>query len=122
MTGPDADLERWRLVLGSAAEGALGSGALGGSAARQDAALDWLYGRDPELGRRGERAAGSGPSPLTAVDWLDEIHELFPRAVVERLERDAVERYDIHEIVTDPSRRDPAGIPSPTSPSLPRVP
>ncbi|HEU0102139.1 MAG TPA: VWA domain-containing protein [Mycobacteriales bacterium] len=103
MTGPDADLERWRLVLGSAAEGALGSGALGGSAARQDAALDWLYGRDPELGRRGERAAGSGPSPLTAVDWLDEIHELFPRAVVERLERDAVERYDIHEIVTDPA-------------------
>ena len=103
MTGPDADLERWRLVLGSPADGALGGDALGAKAARQDAALDWLYGRDPELDRRGVRTAAPGPSPVTAVDWLDEIHTLFPRPVVERLERDAVERYDITEIVTDPA-------------------
>ena len=94
------DLERWRLVLGSAAEGPLGG--LGGEAARQDAALDWLYGRDPELAARGDRSSGHGPSQLTTVDWLDEIHELFPTKVVERLEQDAVERYDITEVVTDP--------------------
>jgi uncharacterized protein with von Willebrand factor type A (vWA) domain len=98
-----ADLERWRLVLGAPAEGAFGGGALGPDAARQDAALEWLYGRDEDRARRGERTGGSGASALTVVDWLDEVHVLFPRRVVERLERDAVERYDISEIVTDPT-------------------
>ncbi|MCF3132172.1 VWA domain-containing protein [Streptomyces olivochromogenes] len=104
---PDASLERWRLILGSAAERR--TGALHGSAAAQDAALDWLYGRDEDLRRRGvrrgpggPREGGSEPSQLTAVDWLDDIHRLFPKETVERLERDAVEQYEIHEIVTDP--------------------
>ena len=47
-------------------------------------------------------SAGTGPSALTTVDWLDEIHRLFPKETIERLERDAVERYEIHEVVTDP--------------------
>ncbi|MFD3656457.1 VWA domain-containing protein [Streptomyces sp. NPDC058620] len=106
---PDAGLERWRLILGSPAESH--TGPLGRGAAAQDAALDWLYGRDPDLGRRGVRRAGSsvpreggdGASPVTAVDWLDDIHQLFPKDTIERLERDAVERYGIQEIVTDPA-------------------
>jgi Mg-chelatase subunit ChlD len=101
----DPGLERWRLVLGSPAEHC--TGGLEGDAAACDAALDWLYGRDPDLSRRGvrrggTRTAGSGPSALTTVDWLDDIHRLFPRETIERLERDAVERYEIHEVVTDP--------------------
>jgi Mg-chelatase subunit ChlD len=36
------------------------------------------------------------------VDWLDDVHRLFPRETIERLERDAVEQYGIDEIVTDP--------------------
>ncbi|MEV7027420.1 VWA domain-containing protein [Kitasatospora sp. NPDC093558] len=36
------------------------------------------------------------------MDWLDAVHRLFPKETVERLERDAVERYGIDEIVTDP--------------------
>lgn len=48
---PDAGLERWRLVLGAAAE--RHTGQLGPADAGRDAALDWLYGRDPELTRRG---------------------------------------------------------------------
>ncbi|MFC9944866.1 VWA domain-containing protein [Streptomyces pratensis] len=105
---PDPGLERWRLVLGSAAESR--TGPLGEAASAQDAALDWLYGRAPDLRRRGVRRSGSagrtggtGPSPVTAVDWLEDIHRLFPRETVERLERDAVERYGIQEIVTDPA-------------------
>ncbi|MEU5940447.1 VWA domain-containing protein [Micromonospora sp. NPDC047548] len=96
----DPSLERWRLVLGEPAQDCLG--ALGAEAAARDAALDWLYGRDEELGRRDVRRGGSGPSVLTTVDWLDEITRLFPRETVERLERDAVERYEIHDVVTDP--------------------
>ncbi|GAB2849845.1 VWA domain-containing protein [Actinoallomurus bryophytorum] len=101
----DPGLERWRLVLGAPAEQC--TGGLGAEAAARDAALDWLYGRDPDLGRRGvrrggTRSAGSDPSVLTTVDWLDDIHRLFPKETIERLERDAVERYEIHEVVTDP--------------------
>ncbi|MBU2667102.1 VWA domain-containing protein [Actinoplanes bogorensis] len=100
----DPELERWRLVLGAPASelGPLSSGAAG-----RDAALDWLYGRDGELERRDVRrpgrSGGDGPSLLTTVDWLDEITRLFPRETVERLQRDAVERYEIHDIVTDPA-------------------
>jgi Mg-chelatase subunit ChlD len=102
---PDPGLERWRLVLGAPAES--GTGGLSGDAAARDAALDWLYGRDPELRRRGVRSGGTrdggpGPSVLSTVDWLDAVHRLFPRETIERLERDAVERYEIHEVVTDP--------------------
>ncbi|MFB4314255.1 VWA domain-containing protein [Actinomadura sp. 21ATH] len=121
MTQPDPGLERWRLVLGAPAESACGG--LGGAAAGQDQALDWLYGRDSDLERRGvrkggnrpgggrgdgdpdrsrERSGGNGPSMLTTVDWLDAVHRLFPKETIERLERDAVERYEIHDVVTDP--------------------
>lgn len=97
----DPGLERWRLILGRPAAGALGE--LGGDAAERDAALDWLYGRDEDLDRRDiRREGGDGPSQLTTVDWLDGIVRLFPKETVERLQRDAVERYEIHDIVTDP--------------------
>ncbi|MFI6516879.1 VWA domain-containing protein [Spirillospora sp. NPDC050679] len=111
MTTPD--LERWRLILGAPAERR--TGGLSGDAAQRDAALDWLYGRDPDLARRGvrrgggaqgrpdSREGGDGPSAVHAVDWLDAVHRLFPKETIERLERDAVERYEIHEIVTDPA-------------------
>lgn len=93
------ELERWRLILGAPAAGVAD---LDADAAARDAALSWLYGRDPELAKRGVRGAGGEGSQLTTVDWLDDVHRLFPRETVERLERDAVERYDIHEVVTDP--------------------
>ena len=102
----DPGLERWRLVLG---EPAAALGELGPDAARRDAALDWLYGRDGDLDerdvRRGgpSRAGGDGPSALTTVDWLNDINQLFPTETVERLQRDAIERYEITDIVTDPA-------------------
>ncbi len=114
--GLEPDLERWRLILGAPVDRSLPMDAAGTSG-RRDAALDWLYGRDEDLGRRGirrrggqgrgaarrgERGAGQEDSVLNVVDWLDEIHQLFPRETIERLERDAVERYGIEEILTDP--------------------
>ncbi|MET0423529.1 MAG: VWA domain-containing protein [Actinoplanes sp.] len=96
----DPDLERWRLVLG---EPAAAVGDLGADAARRDAALDWLYGRDGELDQRDvRRSGGDGPSTVTTVDWLNDIGRLFPKETVERLQRDAVERYEITDVVTDP--------------------
>jgi uncharacterized protein with von Willebrand factor type A (vWA) domain len=101
-------LERWRLILGEAGQSALGGEPMGADAMARDAALDWLYGRDEDLDRRdvrrgGGRHGGSGPSQLTTVDWLEQITRLFPKDTVERLERDAVERYQINDVVTDPN-------------------
>lgn len=101
-------LQRWRLVLGEAAEEALGGCGEGvGDLAAMDAALAWLYGRDPELAERDVRGdrpqrGGSEASRLTVPDWINEIHRLFPRETIERLEQDAVERYGIDEVVTNP--------------------
>jgi Mg-chelatase subunit ChlD len=105
------DMQRWRLILGEPAERHTGClsggpdgcrGGLSGNAGR-DAALEWLYGRDPELRRQGVRTGGQGESVLRTVDWLDDIHRLFPKDTIERLERDAVERYGITDVVTDPA-------------------
>ena len=109
-TPGQADLQRWRLILGPAAESR--TGGLGEENAGRDAALDWLYGRDDDLGKRGvrrggargagDRGAGDEPSMLTTVDWLEGIHRLFPKETIERLERDAIERYEIHDVLTNP--------------------
>lgn len=93
-------LERWRLVLGEA-----GSSHLPDPSARvasMDAALGWLYGRERSRAERGVRSAGPGDSSLSVPDWISEIHRLFPKETIERLERDAVERYQIDEVVTNP--------------------
>lgn len=95
---PD-QLQRWRILLGEPAEAACGG--LSADAAAADAAMDWLYGRDPERTQRGERSAGLGPAVLSTTDWINDIHRLFPKEVIERLERDAVERFGIDELVTN---------------------
>lgn len=102
MAEPDPTLERWRLVLGDAGDSCTDGGMSEVTAAR-DAALDWLYQHDDDLDQRDiRRHGGSGASVLTTLDWLDDIHRLFPKETIERLERDAVERYEIHDVVTDP--------------------
>lgn len=96
-------LERWRLLLGDAARSSLGDG--GAQCQAYDAALAWLYGREPGLAQRGERSriGGDEASQLTVPDWLESIHTLFPKETIERLERDAVERYGIDDVVTNPA-------------------
>ena len=52
--------------------------------------------------RRVPERGGSEASQLTTVDWLDQIHALFPKETIERLEQDAVDRYGIDDLVTNP--------------------
>lgn len=104
-------LVRWRLVLGEAADTL---GGLAGDPAGMDAALEWLYGREGSLGQRDIRGRGGGkgksddrtgsldPSQLSVPDWINEVHRLFPKETIERLEQDAVERFEIDEVVTNP--------------------
>lgn len=105
LTPPNPSLARWRLMLGTPATSSFGgSGALSSADAAADAALGWLYDRDNDFAERDmrQRSGGSGESALSVPDWLDEIHRLFPRETIERLEKDAVERYEIHDVVTNP--------------------
>jgi len=103
---PELDLtDRWRLLLGEASAPSLGAG--GEVALGMDQALAWLYGRDGPDGRGDagdglERHAGDQASSLTVPDWINAIHTLFPKETVERLERDALERYGIDDLVTQP--------------------
>jgi Mg-chelatase subunit ChlD len=105
MTARDERLVRWRLLLGQASESALdGRAGLSAEDLAADAALGWLYERGDDLADREvkDRHGGLGGSALTVPAWLTEVHRLFPKETIERLEQDAVERYQIHEVVTNP--------------------
>ncbi len=93
--------ERWRMVLGDDAESVLGE--LTGEEQRRDVHLSFLYHR--EYGQEREvrdRSGGFRSGGLNVPEWINGIHELFPKATIERLERDALERYQIDEVITRP--------------------
>jgi Mg-chelatase subunit ChlD len=94
---------RWRLVLGEGGADALGN-SLDDLWKRREEALGFLYDREGggRNVRTGPRSGGTEGSSLTVPDWINEIHELFPQATIERIEKDAIERYKIEEIVTNP--------------------
>jgi hypothetical protein len=102
---PRESLVRWRLVLGGDAEEGLGCG-LEGVEARRDGALGYLYNREYKAGRnvrpRGDRKGSLDASALTVPDWINAVHELFPKRTIERIEKDALERYQLQEMVTNP--------------------
>jgi Mg-chelatase subunit ChlD len=99
-------LARWRLLLGRFADRGLG-GALGGPGRdgyrRMDRVLEYLYGR--EYAGRGVRSEGRGAdlsaSVLTVPDWLRDVRDLFPGDTAEVIERHALDRYGMTELVTD---------------------
>jgi Mg-chelatase subunit ChlD len=97
---------RWRLILGPGAEGVFGA-LPDGEWGEQDAALGFLYDREYATGRNvrpgGARSGGLGPSQMTVPEWINKVHVLFPRRTVERLEKDALERYQLEEMVTNPA-------------------
>lgn len=105
MSIPDAIRKlRWRIVLGAGSEQAFGD-CLAGSWLERERALRFLYDREYGKGRNvrtADRSGGLGDSVLTVPEWINQVHCLFPRATIERLEKDAMARYEIQEIVTNP--------------------
>lgn len=92
---------RWRLVMGAGSEQLCGG--LQGEDLRRDQCLGFLYDREYGPGRnvRGSQG-GLEESSLTVPDWINQIHELFPKRTIERLEKDALETYQLDEMVTNP--------------------
>lgn len=113
------ETERWRLLLGEASQASLAggmSGAFGeighgvgegdgsGMVQSMDEALSWLYGRDREGDAQEQlnRFGGDGASSLTTPEWINQIQTLFPKQTIERLEKDALETYQLDDLVTSP--------------------
>lgn len=97
-------LNRWRLVLGKYSSGQISFSADSLQYMDMENVLDYLYAREygEEQEVRGERTGGSEASQLTVPDWLRQIKKLFPKQTVEILERHALEKYNMTELLTDP--------------------
>jgi len=92
----------WRLILGHYAKEQI-SVPLDPTQARLETALDYLYSR--EYTGRGVRERGSAgsldASQLTVPKWLGEVRQLFPKETVEIIEKHALDRYGLTELITD---------------------
>jgi hypothetical protein len=99
-------VRRWRLVLGGG--DADGTGAeLRGDDVRIDAALGAVYdlsgAAQRRTGGRGSgRSGGLGRSAPRVARWLGDIRRYFPREVVQVMQRDAIERLDLRQLLLEP--------------------
>ncbi len=84
---------RWRLVLGSGQADGIGI-SLSVDDAAADAALSALYDSP--------RKGGLGPSCPSVPRWLGDIRKYFPKSVVQVMQRDALERLELHSMLTEP--------------------
>ncbi|MEO2203232.1 VWA domain-containing protein [Paenibacillus pabuli] len=98
-------LNRWRLILGESAEEGLSNAEAYDADhfkyTEIDEILGYLYNREygEEQGYRKE--GGRGSSNLTVPNWLHKVRELFPKPTVELLEKQALDRYGLTELLTD---------------------
>jgi Mg-chelatase subunit ChlD len=90
----DERLRRWRLVLGEEARQSLGEMVLGEADAAMDRALQALYDSD----RRG----GLGASAPNVARWLGDIRTYFPSSVVHVMQKDALERLGLQQMLLEP--------------------
>src|SRR5581483_4833794 len=102
-------LRRWRLVLGGGDADGIGE-VLAGEDAGRDNVLDALYGGagSTESGggdgatRPGRRGGGIGRSSPRVARWLGDIRRYFPAGVVSVLQRDAMERLGLAQLLLEP--------------------
>lgn len=96
----EEQLNKWRLVLGSFAQGEL---PLKEKDNDLDLSLDFLYQREyaKEQGIREKSQGGREGSHLTVPEWLQKIRKLFPKETVEILQKQALEQYQIMELLMD---------------------
>ncbi len=103
-------LRRWRLVLGREAEGGKGAGKGGGSTGEgEEEGIGISLGGD-DLGMDGtlealydnERSGGLGASSPKVARWLGDIRSYFPSSVVRVMQKDALERLNLTQMLLEP--------------------
>jgi Mg-chelatase subunit ChlD len=119
LTPDEERMRRWRLILGGDDDGT--GCRLSGGDVGMDAALAALYngggygtvgesrggGDGTAAGRRrpqvGEgRSAGLGASSPQVARWLGDIRDYFPSTVVQVMQRDAVDRLNLRQLLLEP--------------------
>jgi Mg-chelatase subunit ChlD len=101
-------LRRWRLLLGGPAGPGLGA-RLGQADQAIDGALAALYDAEPgpgagqrDPGQPGPRSAGLGASAPSVARWLGDIRSYFPSTVVQVMQRDAIDRLNLRQLLLEP--------------------
>ncbi|HEX5848462.1 MAG TPA: VWA domain-containing protein [Rubrobacter sp.] len=98
MTDELERLRRWRLMLGEDAQEGIGCG-LAGEDRGMDRVLAALYGSS---GGSGARSAGLGGSAPNVARWLGDIRTYFPSPVVRVMQKDALERLNLRQMLLEP--------------------
>ena len=102
MSVSEENLNRWRLILGRNSENQIEfTGEYSESISYQDMeeTLDYLYSQ--EYGEELLRKGGTGKSQLNAAKWIEKARNLFPKKTVEVLEKQALEHFNLTELLTD---------------------
>lgn len=98
-------LRRWRLVLGSEADASCGP--LAGAPQEMDQALAALYDAQGPGGLQSkDRRGGRGSSAPSVARWLGDIRKYFPSSVVQVMQRDALERLNMRDMLLQPEMLD----------------
>ena len=102
----DQQVKRWRLILGQYADDNLNN-KLDSYEQQIDQALDYLY--QHEYLARGlltegkNRSGGKDGSVYNTVNWLRQSRKLFPKSTFERMQNQALERYNLQGILNNPN-------------------
>mgnify|MGYP003188109864 CR=1 FL=1 len=99
-------VNRWRLVLGGMSDKSLSfTGDKAEIITFQDMEklLDYLYSRaqGDDVRDENSRQGGQGGSVLNAAEWITKVRTLFPKQTADVLERQALERFNMTELLTD---------------------
>ncbi|MGN1458431.1 MAG: VWA domain-containing protein [Acutalibacteraceae bacterium] len=98
----EENLNKWRLILGKDASNYIDfNGEFSDSISYQDMeeTLDFLYSM--EYGDDLLRNGGQGDSRLYTADWINKVRKMFPKKTVEILEKQALEHFNLTELLTD---------------------
>lgn len=110
------NLARWRLILGKSAEdslqqmgGCVGQPILGGDQSELDDALEAIYSGDEIDQDEWKKPIDGMPHGTVkgrtfprVAKWLDQIRSFFPKDVVVLLQKDAIERRGLKELLFEP--------------------
>ncbi len=98
-------LRRWRLLLGGAAEESLAGDTPGRILEKRDQAVDAalaaLYDGESQQSNANRRG-GLGASAPSVARWLGDIRSYFPSSVVQVMQRDAIDRLHLRQLLLEP--------------------
>jgi Mg-chelatase subunit ChlD len=97
-TADEERLRRWRLVLGGDETGGAGADGTGLTLSADDARLDRTLGMLYDA----ERSGGMGGSAPAIARWLGDVRGYFPSSVVRVMQKDALERLHLTQMLLEP--------------------